>query len=53
MSRATLALSLGLVIVGVAIIARTAQLGSGGGFGYLVGALFVLAGAGRMYLSRG
>jgi hypothetical protein len=48
----SLVLSAGLVVVGVAIAVRTWQLGSGGGFGYLLGALFVLAGLGRLYLLR-
>jgi hypothetical protein len=45
-------LSAGLVIVGVLIAVRTWQLGSGGGLGYVLGALFVTAGAGRLYLAR-
>jgi len=38
-----------VVVLGVAILARTASLG-GGSFGYVVGALFVGLGAGRLYL---
>jgi hypothetical protein len=49
--RATRLLALLLVGVGVALLARTAQLG-GGQVGYLAGALFVAAGLGRLYLSR-
>jgi hypothetical protein len=45
-------LSGGLVVVGVVIAVRTWQLGTGGGFGYLIAALFVLAGLGRLYLLR-
>jgi hypothetical protein len=45
-------LSAGLVVVGVLIALRTWQLGSGGGLGYLLGALFVIAGLGRLYLGR-
>ena len=48
----TLVLSLLLVALGLAAIARTVQLGSGGGLGYVLGALFVVAGLGRIYLSR-
>jgi hypothetical protein len=47
----TAALSVLLVGIGVAIVARTAQLGGGGGLGYVIGALFVAAGAGRLYLA--
>ena len=36
--------------VGVALIVATQR--AGGGIGYLFGALFVLAGAGRLYLMR-
>jgi hypothetical protein len=40
--------------VGVAIVVRTIAAGVGGGLGLLIGALFVLAGALRIYLqSRG
>jgi hypothetical protein len=48
----TLVLSLLLVALGLVAIARTAQLGSGGGLGYVLGSLFVAAGAGRLYLLR-
>jgi hypothetical protein len=48
----TLVLSLLLVALGVVAIARTVQLGSGGGLGYVLGALFIAAGAGRLYLLR-
>jgi hypothetical protein len=44
-------LALALVAVGVALLVRTAQLG-GGEVGYLLGVLFMAAGAGRLYLSR-
>ena len=46
----TVALSLLLVAIGLALIVRTAQLG--GGAGFLLGTLFLVAGAGRLYLSR-
>jgi hypothetical protein len=41
-----------LVVVGVAVIARTIAAGVGGGIGLLLGALIVAAGAGRLYLGR-
>jgi hypothetical protein len=40
------------VAVGVALIARTIQVGVGGGLGLVLGALLLLAGALRLYLSR-
>jgi hypothetical protein len=43
-------LALVFVGLGVALIAETARLG--GGIGYLIGLLFVAAGAGRLYLLR-
>lgn len=43
----------GLIItLGVAILVRTAAEGIGGGLGLLVGALFILAGAGRLYVQK-
>jgi hypothetical protein len=48
--RLGLALSLVLAGIGVAIIVETALLG--GGIGYLLGVLFLFAGAGRLYLER-
>jgi hypothetical protein len=47
-----LVLSAGLVIVGVLIAVRTWQLGTGGGFGYVLAGLFAAAGLGRLYLLR-
>jgi hypothetical protein len=47
-----LLLSAGLVLMGVLIAVRTWQLGTGGGFGYLLAALFAAAGLGRLYLLR-
>ena len=38
------------VALGLALIARTAA--AGGGVGYLLGALFIALGAGRLYLLR-
>src|SRR5204863_9438922 len=46
---ATAAISVLLVVVGAVLIAETALVG--GGIGFLFGALFVLAGALRLYLS--
>ena len=47
----TLVLSWLIVVLGVAILVRTAAEG-GGGLGFLLGALFILAGGGRLYLQR-
>jgi hypothetical protein len=47
----TAATSLLLVGVGLAVLVESAVVG-GGTAGYLFGTLFVLAGAGRLYLSR-
>jgi hypothetical protein len=43
-------LALLLVALGLAVIVRTLAAGVGGGLGLLLGALLVLAGAGRLYL---
>jgi hypothetical protein len=48
----SLVLAAGLVIIGVLIAVRTWQAGTGGGLGYLIAALFALAGIGRLYLLR-
>jgi hypothetical protein len=48
-ARATVAFSSVLFVLGVALIVETAILG--GGLGFLLGALFVLAGGLRLYLS--
>jgi len=48
-ARATAVLSLLLVAVGVAVLVETAVVG--GGAGYLLGGLIVLAGTLRLYLS--
>jgi fucose permease len=48
-TRATVVLSAVLVLLGVALFVETAIVG--GGFGYLLAALFVLAGGLRLYLS--
>jgi hypothetical protein len=44
--------ALAFVVVGVAVIARTVQLGVGGGLGLVFGGLLILAGGLRLYLSR-
>jgi hypothetical protein len=47
----TIGISLLLVALGVAVIARTVQAGIGGGLGLVLGGMLVLAGALRVYLS--
>jgi hypothetical protein len=47
---ATVAISSVLVLLGVAILVETAIVG--GGIGYLLGGLFAIVGALRLYLSR-
>ena len=49
--RGTAALSLVLVGLGIAVIARTIQGGVGGGLGLLLGGMLVAAGILRLYLS--
>lgn len=46
------ALPLLLVLLGVAVVARTLVEGVGGGLGLLLGGLFVAAGVARLYLAR-
>jgi hypothetical protein len=49
--RATVVLSLALVVLGGLIVARTIDAGGGAtSMGILVGVLFVLAGAGRLWV---
>jgi hypothetical protein len=48
-ARATVVFSALLLVLGIALIVETAVLG--GGIGLLLGALFVLAGGLRLYLS--
>jgi hypothetical protein len=48
----TLVLSGLIIALGIAIVVRTVAEGVGGGLGFLVGALFILAGAGRLYVQR-
>lgn len=49
--RGTAAISALLVVLGLAVIARSIQVGVGGGFGLIVGAMLVAAGALRLYLT--
>jgi len=49
--RGTILLSVALVGLGVAVIARTVQAGTGGGLGLLLGGMLTLAGCLRLYLS--
>ena len=46
----TRVLSLIMVGIGVAIVVRTALAGGGGGLGFLLGAMFIALGIGRLYL---
>jgi hypothetical protein len=46
-------LSVVMIALGVGIVVRTIAAGVGGGLGLLLGALLILAGALRLYLSRG
>ena len=47
-SRFVRAFSIVFVVLGVALVVQTARVG--GGIGYLLGALFVALGVGRLYL---
>jgi hypothetical protein len=47
--RATVLLSALLVLLGLGLVIETAVLG--GGIGFVLGSVLVLAGAGRLYLS--
>jgi hypothetical protein len=49
---AAVVLAAALVVLGLAVIARTVAAGVGGGLGLLLGTLLVLAGALRLYLAR-
>jgi hypothetical protein len=46
------ALALLLIVLGVAVVIRTALAGVGGGLGLLLGGLLIVAGGGRLYLAR-
>jgi len=52
MSVATQVLSALMILIGLAIVVRTLAEGAGIALGLVVGALFVAAGAGRLYLER-
>jgi hypothetical protein len=41
-----------MIVLGIVIVARTIAGGVGGGLGLLLGALLILAGGLRLYLSR-
>jgi hypothetical protein len=47
----TVAISLLLVLLGLAVVARTIQAGVGGGLGLIMGGMLVAAGALRLYLT--
>jgi hypothetical protein len=47
--RATVALSVLLALLGLVLLVETALLG--GGIGYVLGGLLLIAGVGRLYLS--
>lgn len=47
-----MALAVVVVILGVAVVARTVAAGVGGGLGLLLGGLMILGGALRIYLLR-
>ena len=49
--RATAGISIGLLVLGVVVIARTIQAGVGGGLGLLLGGMLAAAGALRLYLA--
>ena len=46
------ALAVVMIALGVGIVVRTIALGVGGGLGFVFGALLILAGCLRLYLSR-
>jgi hypothetical protein len=48
--RTTMLLSALMIVLGLALLVETAV--AGGGIGYLFGALLVLAGGGRLYVSQ-
>lgn len=51
--RAARVLSVLLVALGVAVVARTIALGVGGGLGLLLGGLMILAGVLRLWMAGG
>jgi hypothetical protein len=53
MRAATQALSAAMIVIGVAIVARTLAAGGGAlALGLVLGPLFIAAGAGRLYAER-
>ena len=48
----TRALAVLMIALGIGVVVRTIAGGVGGGLGLLLGALLILAGALRLYLSR-
>jgi hypothetical protein len=50
-NRATAAVSIVLIALGLVAIARTVQAGVGGGLGLVLGGMLVAAGVLRLYLS--
>ena len=50
--RVPVALAVLVVVLGVAVVARTVAAGVGGGLGLLLGGLMILGGALRLYLLR-
>jgi hypothetical protein len=50
--RAPVALAVVVVVLGVAVVARTVAAGVGGGLGLLLGGQMILGGALRLYLLR-
>ena len=50
--RVPVALAVLVVVLGVAVVARTLAAGVGGGLGLLLGGLMILGGALRIYLLR-
>ncbi|HET7572006.1 MAG TPA: hypothetical protein VFJ77_04975 [Gaiellaceae bacterium] len=50
-TRATVVFGVLAIVLGVALLVETARAG-GGSAGYLFGTLFLLLGAGRIYLAR-
>ena len=51
--RAARALSVLLIVLGIAVVVRTVALGVGGGLGLLLGGLMIAAGVLRLWMSGG
>ena len=51
--RAARALSVLLIVLGIAVVVRTIALGVGGGLGLLLGGLMIAAGVLRLWMSGG